>query len=118
MIGAKAVARNGRVRLLGVTTAQRVGTAANILTLTERGVAVVSGGWHMLVVPKATPPADMVNQLNKAWITTTSAPMMRESLLKAGSDLANTSPTEVEKILVAEWQRWGKIARDAAVQAD
>ena len=110
-------ARNGRVRLLGVTTAQRVSTAADIPTLTEQGIAVVSGGWHVLVVPKAT-PADVVAQLNKALIGATSAPAMRESLLKAGVDPANTSPAEAEKMLVAEWQRWGKIARDAAVQAD
>ena len=43
---------------------------------------------------------------------------MREALLKVGVDPANTSPAEAEKMLVAEWQRWGRIARDAAVQAD
>jgi tripartite-type tricarboxylate transporter receptor subunit TctC len=110
-------ARNGRVRLLGVTTAQRVATSPDIPTLSEQGVAVVSGGWHVLVVPKAT-PVEVVNQLNRALLATTSAPAMRESLLKAGVDPASTSPAEAEKMLVAEWQRWGKVARDAAVQAD
>ncbi len=110
-------ARSGRVKLLGVTTAQRVATASDIPTLSEQGVAVVSGGWHVLVVPKAT-PADVVMQLNRALIATTSAPAMREALLKVGVDPANTSPMDAEKMLVAEWQRWGKIARDAAVQAD
>ena len=110
-------ARNGRVRLLGVTTAQRVTTSPDIPTLSEQGVAVVSGGWHVLVVPKAT-PIEVVNQLNRALLATTQAPAMRESLLKAGVDPASTSPAEAEKMLVAEWQRWGKVARDAAVQAD
>ena len=110
-------ARNGRVRLLGVTTAQRVTTSPDIPTLSEQGVAVVSGGWHVLVVPRAT-PIEVVNQLNRALLATTQAPAMRESLLKAGVDPASTSPAEAEKMLVAEWQRWGKVARDAAVQAD
>ena len=110
-------AKSGRVKLLGVTTAQRVATSPDIPTLSEQGVGVVSGGWHVLVVPKAT-PAEVVAQLNKALLATTSSPAMREALLKVGVDPANTSPAEAEKMLVAEWQRWGRIARDAAVQAD
>ncbi len=110
-------AKSGRVKLLGVTTAQRVATASDIPTLTEQGVPVVSGGWHVLVVPKAT-PAEVVNQLNRALLATTSAATMRESLLKAGVDPANTTPPEAEKMLLAEWQRWGKVAREAGVQAD
>ena len=110
-------AKSGRVKLLGVTTAQRVATAADIPTLTEQGVPVVSGGWHVLVVPKAT-PADVVNQLNRALLATTSAATMRESLQKAGVDPAHTTPPEAEKMLAAEWQRWGKVAREAGVQAD
>ncbi len=109
--------RSGRVKLLGVTTAQRVATAPDIPTLTEQGVPVVSGGWHLLVVPKAT-PVDVVNQLNRALLATTSATAMRESLLKAGVDPASTTPPEAEKMLAAEWQRWGQVARAAGVQAD
>ena len=110
-------ATSGRVRLLGVTTAQRVASAPGIPTLSEQGVAVVSGGWHVLMVPKAT-PAEVVLQLNRALLAATSAPALRESLLKAGIDPASTSPQEAEKMLLAEWQRWGKVARTAGVQAD
>ena len=110
-------AKSGRVKLLGVTTAQRVATASDIPTLTEQGVPVVSGGWHLLVVPKAT-PLEVVNQLNRALLATTSAAAMRESLLKAGVDPASTMPQEAEKMLAAEWQRWGQVARAAGVQAD
>ena len=110
-------AASGRVKLLGVTTAGRVASASSIPTLGEQGVAVVSGGWHVLVVPKAT-PADVVAQLNRALLAATSAPALRESLLKAGIDPASTSPAEAEKMLVAEWQRWGRVAREAGVQAD
>ncbi len=110
-------AASGRVRLLGVTTAQRVASAPGIPTLSEQGAVVVSGGWHVLVVPKAT-PAEVVQQLNRALLAATSAPPLRESLLKAGIDPASTSPQEADKMLLAEWQRWGKVAREAGVQAD
>ena len=110
-------ARSGRVRLLGVTTAQRVPGSPDIPTLSEQGVAVVIGGWHVIVAPKAT-PREVVAQLNAALNTVTAGKEMRENLQKLGIEPANTTPAEAEKMLLSEWQRWGKVAREAAVSAD
>lgn len=110
-------AKSGRVRLLGVTTAQRVASNSDIPTLSEQGVAVVSGGWHVIVAPKGT-PREVVTQLNAALNVALSARETRETLQKQGIVPANTTPAEAQDMLQAEWQRWGKVARDAAVTAD
>ena len=110
-------ARSGRVRLLGVTTAQRAASNPEIPTLSEQGVAVVSGGWHVIVVPKAT-PGDVVAKLNGALNAALGVREMRETLQKQGIDPASTTPAEAERMLQSEWQRWGKVARDAAIAAD
>jgi tripartite-type tricarboxylate transporter receptor subunit TctC len=110
-------ARSGRVRLLGVTTAQRAASNPEIPTLSEQGVAVVSGGWHVIVVPKAT-PGDVVAKLNGALNAALGVREMRENLQKQGIDPASTTPAEAERMLQSEWQRWGKVARDAAIAAD
>jgi tripartite-type tricarboxylate transporter receptor subunit TctC len=110
-------AKSGRVKLLGVTTAQRVATAPDIPTLTEQGFPVVIGGWHVIVVPKNT-PKEIVGQLNAALNAMIAGKEMRETLLKLGIEPANTNPAEAEKMLQSEWQRWGKVARDAAIVAD
>jgi tripartite-type tricarboxylate transporter receptor subunit TctC len=110
-------AKSGRVRLLGVSSAQRVASNPDIPTLTEQGVAVVSGGWHVVVVPKGT-PVDAVNRLNTALIAALAVREMRESLQKQGIEPASTTPAEAEKMLQSEWQRWGRVAKDAAIAAD
>jgi tripartite-type tricarboxylate transporter receptor subunit TctC len=110
-------AKSGRVRMLGVTTAQRATSNPDIPTLSEQGVPVVSGGWHVIVVPKAA-PGEVVAKLNAALNAALGGREMRETLQKQGIDPASTTPAEAEKMLQSEWQRWGKVAREAAIAAD
>lgn len=110
-------AKSGRVKMLGVTTAARVPESPDIPTLTEQGTAVVIGGWHVMAVPKNT-PAEIVIRLNAALNAAINGKEMRETLLKLGIDPANTTPAEAEKMLQAESQRWGRIARDAGIMVD
>ncbi len=110
-------ARSGRVRLLGVSTAQRVPSAPEIPTLAEQGVPVVSGGWHVIVAPKNT-RKEVVAMLNVALNATFAGAEMRDNLQKVGITPANTNPEQASAMLQAEWQRWGKVAREAAILAD
>ena len=110
-------ARSGRVRLLGVTTALRPNSNPEIATLTEQGVPVVSGGWHVIVVPKAT-PADAVARLNAALNAALGVREMRETLQKQGIEPVGTTQAEAEKMLQSELQRWGKVARGAGISVD
>ena len=114
---AMAQAQGGRVKVVGVTTAKRVGSAADVPTLSEQGVPVVIGGWHVLVVPKNT-PREAVGRLSEALSATIQGAAMRESLIKLGIEPANSSPGEAQKMLLEEWQRWGKIAASAGISAD
>ncbi len=114
---AMAQAQGGRVRVLGVTSAKRAASAPDVPTLSEQGVPVVIGGWHVIVVPRNT-PAGVVARLNLALNAAIQASAMRESLARLGIDAADTSPAEAEKMLREEWQRWGKIANAAHVAAD
>ena len=110
-------ARSGRVRLLGVSSAQRVASAPEIPTLAEQGVPVLSGGWHVIVAPKNT-RREIVVLLNRALNATLGAAEMRDNLQKVGIAPASSNPDEAAAMLQAEWQRWGKVAREAAILAD
>ena len=110
-------AKAGRVRLLGVTTAQRTASNPEIPTLSEQGVAVVSGGWHVIVVPQQT-PRNAVGLLNAALNTALGGRDLRETLQKQGIEPVGGTPLEAERMLQSEWERWGKVARDAGVRAD
>jgi tripartite-type tricarboxylate transporter receptor subunit TctC len=110
-------AKSGRVRLLGVTTAQRAASNPDIPTLSEQGVPVVSGGWHVIVAPRQTPAA-VVAQLNAALNAAIAAKDLRDALQKQGIEPVGGTPQEAERMLHAEWARWGMVARDSGVTAD
>ncbi|HEX4325690.1 MAG TPA: tripartite tricarboxylate transporter substrate binding protein [Burkholderiales bacterium] len=110
-------AKSGRVKLLGTTTAARVASAPEVPTLSEQGYPIVIGGWHVIVAPKAV-PKDVVARLNQALNDALARKEVREALLKQGLEPANTSAAEADRMLQAEWQRWGKIAKDAAITVD
>ena len=110
-------ARSGRVKLLGITTAQRNPSAPDLPTFTEQGFPVVIGGWHVIVAPRAT-PKEVMARLNQELNATLARKEIREILAKQGLEPANTSLAEAEKMLQAEYQRWGRITAQAAITVD
>src|SRR5919198_4371434 len=58
-------ARDGRVKLVAVTSERREKSAAEGPPAKEQGVPLVMSGWHVLAVPAGTPPAVM-QRLNRA----------------------------------------------------
>jgi tripartite-type tricarboxylate transporter receptor subunit TctC len=59
--------RNGRVRIVGITTAERLEAAPDLATMKEQGADVDVPGWWAAMVPTGTPDAT-VQQLN-AWFS-------------------------------------------------
>lgn len=114
---ARPQAASGRVKLLAVTSAAREAAAPEVPTATEQGVPVVISGWHVLAAPAAT-PREIVAQLNRALNAVTARPDIRDKLLKAGVQPANTSPEEAQALVRAEWQRWGEVARKAGISPE
>ena len=110
-------ARSGRVRLLGVSTAERVASATEVPTLAEQGVPVVIGGWHVIVAPKAT-PREALAQLHSALNAALAGRELRDTLAKQGITPAPGSAAEAEAMLQPEWQRWGRVARAAAITVE
>lgn len=110
-------AKGGRVKLLGITTAQRNPSAPDLPTFTEQGFPVVIGSWHVIVAPKNT-PKDVMTRLNQELNAALARKEVRETLSKQGLEPANTSLADAEKMLQTEYQRWGKIAVEAAITVD
>ncbi len=61
--GARALAKGGKIRMLAVTSAQRLPVLPEVPTLLESGIQYESKLWHGLVASKDVPPA-IVEKLN------------------------------------------------------
>jgi tripartite-type tricarboxylate transporter receptor subunit TctC len=104
----------GKLRALGVSTAQRVASAPDIAPLAESGIpGFDSSSWQMAVAPARTPPA-VVGLLNRTLRDVLEEPAIRAELGRRGLIPVVTDPPEkLQQFVKDEIVRWGELVRQA-----
>jgi tripartite-type tricarboxylate transporter receptor subunit TctC len=109
--GALPLARNGRVRLLGVSTLRRSSSAPETPTIAELGIAgfdfVLWGGFF---APAAT-PRGIVQRLNHEIVQALTQPELQARLATEGSEAVRTTPEEFGRFVQAESRNYAGIIR-------
>ena len=110
--------KSGRLRALGVTSKERFSVLPDVPTIAETIPGFDAASWHMIVMPKATPPA-IVERLRVEFNTIIAMPEVKEQLLKVGLVGNANSPGEAElrKFAENETRRWGGIVKQAGLAA-
>jgi tripartite-type tricarboxylate transporter receptor subunit TctC len=106
--------KQGRLRALAVTSAQRHPVFPDLPTLEESGFPGYQvASWNGAVVPAGT-PKDIVNRLHKEIVTILNIPEVKEQLAKAGADAApSATPEAFGAFIASETRKWGKVITDA-----
>ncbi len=105
----------GRIRALGVTTAQRTPLLPEVPTLAEAGVAGYEfAGWYGMLGPAGL-SADIAEAMSAAIAQALREPSVRERLLRIGADLNPLGPAEFAALLREEDARWARAARDGLI---
>jgi tripartite-type tricarboxylate transporter receptor subunit TctC len=108
--------RAGKLRALGVSTAQRVGTAPDIPPLAEVGLKGFDvSSWQMMIAPGKIPP-DILNRLNKEMRAIVADPAVQKEFSGRGLiPLTSGSPAELQAFVKSEIARWGGVVKRAGV---
>ncbi len=107
--------RDGRVRALAVTGAERHPLLPEVPTVAEAGLpGARASSWGGLVAPART-PAPAVEKANAAVRDAVAQPSVRERMAAAGADPAASSPAEFADFVRAESEKWGRVVRDARI---
>jgi tripartite-type tricarboxylate transporter receptor subunit TctC len=109
--------KNGRVRVLGITSLKRIEAAPEIATLNEqgfKGFEVVS--WVLLSVPAGT-PREIVMKIHGEAVRAIGMPDVRGRLAADGAELVGDSPENVTSFLKAEIGKWGKAVKSSGATA-
>jgi tripartite-type tricarboxylate transporter receptor subunit TctC len=111
--------RSGKVRALATTGEKRWPTLPDVPTLLEQGIpGVTVYAWWGILAPAGTPKPIMDrfhSELQKAL----NLPDVRKTLTEGiGMELIVSSPETLQKWIVSEMQRWGKVVRDNGIKAD
>jgi tripartite-type tricarboxylate transporter receptor subunit TctC len=108
--------RAGKLRALGVTTAQRVPAAPEIPPLAEVGIpGYDAASWHT-VTTTANAPSEVVGKLHTTIATIMSDPAVIEALNREGTiPQQSPSPEELKRFVASEIARWGKVIEQAGL---
>jgi len=112
------LARAGKVRLLAVTTAQRVPAAPDVPTVAEQGfTGYVAAPWAGFFAPKGTPPA-ITAKLAEDLIAALNQPDVRQRLADGGSSVVASRPDEFRRFVQAEIDRWARAIKASGAKLD
>jgi tripartite-type tricarboxylate transporter receptor subunit TctC len=113
------LAKSGRMRAYGVTSARRSSAAPEIPTIAEGGLTGYDAAtWFGIIAPAGT-PRDVVVKLHGAVGQAVNDGTIRQRYLADGGEPApSKSPEEFREFIRAEGRKWAKVIRDAKIQPE
>jgi tripartite-type tricarboxylate transporter receptor subunit TctC len=117
LAGASEFIKAGKVRALGVTTAERSAAFPDIPTVGEFVPGYEASLRNGLGAPRST-PADVIARLNTEINAGLVDPRIRTRFAELGSETVPLTPAEYGKIIVQETEKWGKVIRAANIKAE
>lgn len=106
----------GRIRALAVMAPARVASLPTVPTTAEAGMPeVVMITWYGLFVPAGVKP-DVIERLNGEIAKALNAPDVRGKLSQVELDVATSTPAEAARFVRAEWERWGRVIKQAGIK--
>jgi tripartite-type tricarboxylate transporter receptor subunit TctC len=113
--------KGDKIKLFGVTTANRISALPNAPTLAEQGMKGFEVTvWHGVYAPKGT-PKDAVMKINAALQTALRDPDVVKRMADLAADITPVSkqtPEALKAFLTAETEKWGKVIKAAGQYAD
>jgi tripartite-type tricarboxylate transporter receptor subunit TctC len=108
--------REGKVRVLGVSTKTRSPSAPDIPPIAEAGVpGFDAAGWGVFSVPAGT-PKEVVSKLQTALTAVLAMPDVQRQIVNLGMIPSSiSSPEELERFIGSEIARWSKVVAQAGL---
>jgi tripartite-type tricarboxylate transporter receptor subunit TctC len=106
--------RDGKVRALGVSSAERSPLVPDLPAISEQLPGFVSLTWFGVLGPAGL-PAPIVDKLNAAFNAAAKNPKIREQLAGMGIDAVGGTPAEFVKRMADDTAAWAKVIKDANI---
>jgi len=109
--------RSGRVRALGVTTAERADVLPDLPSIAEFVPGYDASGWYGIGVPRNV-PAEVVDKLNREINASLADPKLKSRLADLGYATSGSSPAEFGSMIAREIDKWAKVIKFAGIKPD
>jgi tripartite-type tricarboxylate transporter receptor subunit TctC len=110
--------KSGRIKIIAVTTAQRVPQLPNVPTIAESGYPGFEGaGWSGIVLP-AGAPRDLVERVSADIQKALNEPQLHDRIIERGGIPDPRTPQGYADFIRAEIEKWAQVAKTANVRLD
>jgi tripartite-type tricarboxylate transporter receptor subunit TctC len=108
----------GKLVALAVTSAQRSALLPDVPTIAEAGYpGAVASNVYGMFVPKNT-PKEVVQKISQAVAAALKTPDLQDRFRNTGMLAVSSTPDEFEKLLRAETEKWGSLAKSLGVRLE
>jgi tripartite-type tricarboxylate transporter receptor subunit TctC len=112
------VGRNERLRLLAMTTSERLPRWPDVPSVAELGLGqLVAANWFGISGPAGI-PAPVADRLNAALVESLATPALSERLVELGAAPNRLDRAAFTALVAADMARWAQIVREAGIKAD
>jgi tripartite-type tricarboxylate transporter receptor subunit TctC len=110
--------RGGKLRAFAVSAGKRASSLPEVPTMQEAGFAGFDlSQWQGVLAPAGTPRA-VVQRLNSEIARAMHAPEVHERIaVQGGNEIVTGTPEEFAALIRAEFERYGRLIRDAKISA-
>jgi tripartite-type tricarboxylate transporter receptor subunit TctC len=110
--------KGGKLRILAVSSANRLPSIPDVPTVAESGFpGFETGSWQGILAPPGTPP-EIVAKLGGEVQKILATPEMKEKLSAQGADVRVTTGPELAGFISKERDRWAKVVKEAGIKAE
>ena len=107
--------RQGRLRILAVSTATRLAAAAELPTMTELGIPMDLTGWWAAMVRSGT-PKPVIDKIHQWFVQIVSTDETKAFLNKFGGDPFINTPEKGQAMFETAIKEWGEYVRMAKIE--
>jgi tripartite-type tricarboxylate transporter receptor subunit TctC len=109
--------KSGRLRALGVTSAERDPTLPNVPTVAETVPGYEATAWFGIGMPKGS-PHDAIEKINATVNGALSDPGMLKRYAELGGKPIKGTPEDFGKVIKAETDKWAKVVIQSGAKAE
>jgi tripartite-type tricarboxylate transporter receptor subunit TctC len=106
--------RGGKLKALGITTAERSPVAPEIAPIAEAVPGFNTSTWYGILVADGTPP-EVIKKLHGELVRITNSPEIQKWMADQGLQPVANDPAEFAAVLKEDLQRWSKLVKQAGI---
>lgn len=110
--------KDGKLKVLGVTSLQRLSYLPDTPTLDEQGLKGFDvTNWFGIYAPRGT-SAEVVSKVNAAFTQAVADPDVQKRLVSLGATPMSSTPDQMASAVAAETRKWRKLIQDRKIVVD